>query len=140
VPSAKASSLQYRDRIRVQEKAVIRKYVALGLWLVVAGMFFSLARQWITYSSADKQLTEYTEGLIHRTALDRRSAKDERTLIQIKAEELSIPLQPEQILISGQGTKLQVAINYDAEIRIPIVHRSLYRMEFVHNLAYKELY
>jgi len=130
--------LQHDHGIRVQEKTVIRKYVALGLWLVVAGMFFSLARQWITFSSADKQLTEYTEGLIHRTALDKRSAKDERTLIQIKAEELSIPLQPEQITISGQGTKMQVAINYDAEIRIPGLHRTLYRMEFAHNLAYKE--
>jgi hypothetical protein len=104
---------------------------------MVAGMFFSLAHQWISFSSADKQLTEYTEGLVHRAALDRRSTKDERILIQIKAEELSIPLQPDQIKITGQGSKLNVGINYDAEIKLPVVRHALYRMEFAHTLSNK---
>jgi hypothetical protein len=100
-------------------------------------MFFSLARQWITFSSADKQLTEYVEGLVRRAALDRRNTRDVRILIQTKAEELSIPLHPEQLTISGQGEKLHVDISYDEEIKLPAVGHALYRMEFAHNLAYK---
>ena len=102
---------------------------------MVLGIFLSLGRQWILFSSADKQFTEYVEGLVPRAALARRSARDVRILIQAKAEQLSIPLQPEQITITGQGDKLRVDINYETEIKIPVIDHGLYRMTFRHSLT-----
>ena len=97
-------------------------------------LYSSISWQWITYSSADKQLTEYAQGLVRRSVYDRKSTHEIRLLIQGKAEQLWIPLQPDQVLVSGQGEKLHVDIIYDEGIKTPIIHHELYRMEFVHNL------
>jgi len=117
-----------------KEQTVIRKYLALGLWWVVALLFSSISWQWITYSSADKQLTEYAQGLVRRSTYDRKSTHDIRLLIQSKAEQLWIPLQPDQVLVSGQGEKLHVDIIYHEEIKTPVINHELYRIEFIHNL------
>jgi hypothetical protein len=52
----------------------------------------------------------------------------------LKVAQLSIPAQNEQISVTGQGDTLRTVIAYDAEIKIPVVDRTLYRMEFSHNL------
>jgi hypothetical protein len=129
--------LARRAPIRRKEQTVIRKYLALGLWLVVFGLFSSLSWQWITYSSADKQLTEYAQGLVRRSTYDRKGTREIRLLIQSKAEQLWIPLQSDQVVISGQGENLQVDIIYEAAIKTPVINHELYRMEFIHNLSSK---
>jgi hypothetical protein len=120
-----------------KEQTAIRQYVASVLWLVVFLLFSSLAWQWITYSSADKQLTEYAQGLVSRSTYDRKGTREIRLLIQGKAEQLWIPLQPDQVLISGQGGNLHVDIIYDEAIKTPIINHELYRVEFIHNLTAK---
>jgi hypothetical protein len=101
---------------------------------VVFLLYSSISWQWITYSSADKQLTEYAQGLVRRSVYDRKGTREIRLLIQGKAEQLWIPLQPDQVLVSGQGEKLHVDIIYDEGIKTPIINHELYRIEFVHNL------
>jgi hypothetical protein len=113
----------------------IKSYTALGFWLVLAFVFLSLGKQWIVFTSADKQLTEYVDNLERQAALQHRPATDIRTLVMLKAEQLSIPAQEHQITVTGQGETLRTIIAYDAEIRIPVVDRVLYRMEFNHNLG-----
>src|SRR5215470_905602 len=97
------SILQSERGFADKEQTVIRQYVASVLWLVVFLLFSSLSWQWITYSSADKQLTEYVQDLLRRSTYDRKGTREIRLLIQAKAEQLWIPLQPDQVLISGQG-------------------------------------
>lgn len=111
-----------------------KPYTVLGLWLLVAWVFFSIGKQWIAFTAADKQLTEYADTLVREGAVQRRSAKDIRTLVMMKVEQLSIPAQNDQISVTGQGDTLRTVIAYDAEIKIPVVDRTLYRMEFSHNL------
>jgi hypothetical protein len=111
-----------------------KRYVALGLWILLAAIFFSLAKQWIVYTSSDRQLTEYVESVLRKAAVDRRPTKDIRTLVMVKAEELSIQLQPDRISVTREGETVGTVIAYDAEIRVPIVNRVLYRLEFNHNL------
>jgi len=112
-----------------------KRYVALGLWILLAAIFFSLAKQWIVYTSSDRQLTEYVESVLRKAAVDRRPTKDIRTLVMVKAEELSIQLQPDRISVTREGETVGTVIAYDAEIRVPIVNRVLYRLEFNHNLS-----
>jgi hypothetical protein len=113
----------------------LKSYTALGLWLVLAFVFLSLGKQWVVFTSADKQLTEYADTLERQGALQHRPAKDIRALVMMKAEQLSIPAQDDQITVTGQGETLRTIIAYDAEFRIPVVDRVLYRMEFNHNLG-----
>jgi hypothetical protein len=115
----------------------VKRYVALFLWLLLAGMFLSVARQWVLFSSSDKQLTEYVQSLLQRAAVDRQSPKEVRMLVLMKAEQLSIPVQHERIDVTGQGETLRTNIAYDTEIKIPLLHRVLYRVQFNHNLSYR---
>jgi len=114
-----------------------KRYVSLSVWLLVAGVFVSLAWQWIAVNSSDKELTEYVEGLLRRSAIDRRPVKDIRTLVLQKAEQLSISVQDEEINVTGQGESLQTTIGYNADIKIPVLNRALYRMQFNHNVRVK---
>ena len=118
----------------MKEQTVVRQYVALALWWVVAILFSSISWQWITYSSADKELTEYTQGLVSRSTFNRKGTREIRLLIQSKAEQLWIPLQSDQVLISRQGENLHVDIIYDEAIKTPFVNHELYRMEFIHSI------
>jgi hypothetical protein len=113
----------------------IKSYIALGLWLVLAFVFLSLGKQWIAFTSADKQLTDYVDTLERQAAIQHRPADDIRTLVLMKVQQLSIPAQEDQIRVTGQGESLRTIIAYDAELRIPVVDRVLYRMEFNHNLG-----
>jgi hypothetical protein len=117
-----------------------KKYVALSMWLLVACIFSSLVWQWITLHSSDKEFTEYAESLIRRSSIDRRPAKDIRTLMLIKAEQLSLPIQDEEIQVTGQGESLQTTIAYSNDIHIPLLNRALYRMQFLHNVRVKPLF
>jgi hypothetical protein len=113
----------------------IKSYTALSLWLILAFVFLSLGKQWILFTSTDKQLTDYVDTLERQAALHQRAASDIRTLVLLKVQQLSIPVQEDQISVTGQGDSLRTIIAYNEDIRIPVVDRVLYRMEFNHNLA-----
>jgi hypothetical protein len=112
-----------------------KQYLAVCVWLMVGLMFANITSQWIELSSSDKQLTEYAQSAIQVGPLDRRSVKDIRTLIQIKAEQLDIPVSHDSITISGEPPgQVRALINYESALTIPVVGE-LYRMQFRHNLA-----
>jgi len=114
-----------------------QRYIALSVWVVVFAIFSSLAWQWIALNSSDKELTEYVEGLVRRSAFDRRSAKEIRDLVLLKAEQLSIPMPEQAVNVSGQGESLQTTFTYDTVINVPILRHELYRMEFTHQVRFK---
>jgi hypothetical protein len=116
-----------------------QRYVKLGFWVLFAAVFFSIAAQWTMFTSADRQLTEYTDGLVHRAAIERLPSRDVRLLVLQKAEKLSLPVQDAGVSVTGQGETLGTSIVYNAEIRLPIVNRIVYRMEFTHALSGKSL-
>jgi hypothetical protein len=113
----------------------LKSYIALSLWLVLAFVFLSLGKQWILFTSTDKQLTDYVDTLERQAALHQRAASDIRRLVILKVQELSIPAEEDQISVTGQGESLRTIIAYNEEIRVPVVDRVLYRMEFNHNLG-----
>ena len=115
------------------------RYLGLGAWLFVSWVFFSIASQWVMFSSYDKTFTEYVQHVLQRAALEERSTRDIRTLVLVKAEQLSIPLEHESLDIRREGETVRTFIDYNTEIKIPLVNRVLYRMEFSHNLSNKVL-
>jgi hypothetical protein len=112
----------------------IGRYLSTGMWLLGGLVFLSLAGQWVMFSSGDQRLGEYTETLLQRAAVDHRPPQEIRTLLLVKAEELSIPLRSDQITVKRERETLRTVIDYDAEIKLPVVNRVLYRMAFSHDL------
>ena len=110
----------------------VKRYIALIAWGLVAVMFVSLAEQWISSTSSDKQFTDYVQSVLHRNTFERRSAVAVRTMMMAKAEELSLPLQQEQIRVTGDGDRLKTTIAYDTDIKFPFVDRVFYRIEYRH--------
>jgi len=111
-----------------------KQYIAVCVWLVVGLIFAHVTSQWIELSSSDKLLTEYAQEAIQVGPLDRRSVKDIRTLIQVKAEQLEIPVSRDGITISGEPPgRVQAVIAYESALRLPVVG-ILYRLQFRHNL------
>src|SRR5436190_22180311 len=105
-----------KEEAATQPKRVTERYVAFGLWLLVIVVYFSLAGQWVSASADDKQFAEYTQHVVQIAADEHRPAKEVRTLLLVKAEELSIPLQYDRIDITGEGETLRTIVRYDTEI------------------------
>jgi hypothetical protein len=122
-----------------ESKRHVQRYIALILWVVAGVIFVSLARQWIALTSSDKELAEYAQFVVQRAAVDRRTPGYIRNVLLMKAADLAIPLQHEQLTVTGQGPSIRAVIIYQAEIKLPLSNRVLYRLEFNHNLTHKPL-
>jgi hypothetical protein len=114
-----------------------RNYRSMFLWVFFGFVYASLTSQWISANSRDKSFTEYIDYVLQVAATEQRSTSDIRTLILVKAEDLSLQVHGDDIHINGYGQTLTAAVQYQTEIHLPIVNRPVYRMSFQHNLALK---
>jgi len=112
--------------------------LVLLVWVLVAFFYFYLSYDYIRVTSNDRKLEEYTQYIVQLTVDEHRPPKEARTLIQIKAEELKLPIKPDQIVISGGGQTLRVLMNYVVDIEIPIFDKGIYRKEFQHEIGYQQ--
>jgi hypothetical protein len=114
------------------------KRSVLLLWLLVAFFYFYLSYDYIRATMNDKQFADYLQYIVQIAGAENRPAKEVRALLLVKAEELSIPLKGEQIAVSGGGNSLNVAVNYDVDIDVPLIQREIYRKTFEHNVKYQQ--
>jgi hypothetical protein len=113
------------------------KRSVLLLWLLVAFFYFYLSYDYIRATMNDKQFTDYLQYVVQIAGAERRPAKEIRALLLVKAEELSIPLKGEQITVMGAGDSLNVVVNYDVDIDVPLIQRQIYRKTFEHKVQYE---
>jgi hypothetical protein len=111
--------------------------LVLLLWLLVAFFYFYISYDYIQITSNDRQFAQYLQSFVIRAGNERRSAKDIRDFLMIKAEELSLPISREQILVRGGGETLNIIVDYDAEIEIPLLRREVYTKKFQHKVSYQ---
>src|ERR1700758_1535714 len=98
-----------------------RKRFVLLLWLLVAFFYFYLSYDYIRVTSNDRQFLDYVQYVVQIAGTDHRPAKEIRALLLVKAEGLGLPVRGEEITISGGGESLNVAVNYDVDIEIPLI-------------------
>jgi hypothetical protein len=113
------------------------KRLVLLVWLLVAIFYFYLSWDYIRASMNDKAFGDYLQYVVQIAAPQNRPVKEIRALILVKAEELSLPIRGEQITILGGGDSLNVRVNYDVNIEIPLIQRQLYTKKFEHFVKYK---
>jgi hypothetical protein len=115
-------------------------YIAMFLWVFLGFIHVSLISQWLTVSRRDKAFTDYIDHVMHVAASERRPANEVRAMLLIKAEDLSLPLQGAVVNVTGNGQILKTVVHYKADITMPIVNQSVYRMRFDHDLTLKPLH
>ena len=114
-----------------------RKRLVLLVWILVAFFYFYLSYNYIRANMNDKQFADYLQYVVNIAGGENRPAKEIRALILVKAEELSLPIRGEQITIRGGGDSLNVSVNYDVDIEIPLLQRQIYTKKFEHLAKYQ---
>jgi hypothetical protein len=110
--------------------------LVLLLWVLLAFFYFFISYDYIRISMADKNFADYMRAVVQVAATDHRSAKEIRTLLLVKAEQFGLPINPEQISVFGEGQTLNIAVNYVADIEIPVFDLNIYRKVFEHKVSY----
>jgi hypothetical protein len=113
------------------------KRLVLLVWLLVAFFYFYLSYDYIKATMNDRQFVDYLQYVVQIAGGENRPAKEIRALILVKAEELSLPIRGEQITILGGGNSLNVSVNYDIDIEIPLIQRQIYTKRFEHLAKYR---
>jgi hypothetical protein len=113
------------------------KRLVLFVWILVAFFYFYLSYDYVRVTMSDKQFDDYLQHVVQAAAVEGRSAKDIRDLLLVKAEELSLPLRRDQIVVDSGGLSLNVAVNYDVDIEIPLIQREIYTKKFEHKVKYQ---
>ena len=111
--------------------------LTLLLWVLVAVFYFYLSYDYIRITTHDQQFADYVHYVVQLAGNQGRSAKDVRELLMRKAEQLSLPVQREQIIVRGAGDSLNVAVNYDVDIEIPLIQHEFLTRKFEHQVKYQ---
>ncbi len=113
------------------------KRLVLLVWVLVAFFYFYLSYDYIRANMNDRQFADYLQYVVQIAGGENRPAKEIRALILVKAEELSLPIRGEQITILGGGDSLNVSVNYDVDIEIPLLQHQIYTKKFEHLAKYQ---
>jgi len=124
-----------KDIVAGEHASHAQTYVAMFLWMSFGVLYVFWIGQWLIVRSRDKLFTEYIDHVIQVAANEQRPAKEVRALILIKAGDLFLPVQEDEIQITGKGLALRAAVHYKVDINLPIVNQPVYRMRFDHDLA-----
>ena len=117
--------------------SVTAKRVVLLLWVLVAFFYFYLSYDYIRVTMSDRQFEDYLQYVVQIAGNEQRPAKEIRELLLVKAEELSLPVNGNGITVMGGGDSLNVGVNYDVDIDIPLIQRQIYTKHFVHTARYQ---
>jgi hypothetical protein len=114
-----------------------RQRLTLLLWVLVVSFYFYLSYNYIRVTSNDREFGDYMHYIVQLAGNDGRSPKEVRELLLAKAEQLSLPVRAEQIVVRGQRNTLNIAVNYDMDIDIPVIQRGVYKKKFEHDVKFQ---
>jgi hypothetical protein len=113
------------------------KRLVLLLWTLVAFFYFYLSYDYIRVTMNDRAFADYLQRLVQVAGIERRSATDVRDLVLVKAEELAVPIRRDQVLIRSGLDTLDITVNYDVAIDVPVLQRVIYTKQFEHKVKYQ---
>jgi hypothetical protein len=116
---------------------VNRKRLVLLLWVLVAFFYFYLSYDYVRVTMNDRQFADYLQYVVQIAGNEQRPAKEVRELLLVKAQELALPVSGSGITVLGGGDSLNVGVNYDVDIDIPVIQRQIYTKHFEHNVKYQ---
>jgi hypothetical protein len=120
-------------------KTHTKRSIAMSAWIFLGFLYVCLVSQWFTISRRDKLFTEYIDHAIEVAATEHYPAREVRAQLLMKAEDLSLPIQADEIHVSDIGNTLRATVHYRADISMPIVNQRAYRLSFAHDLSAKSI-
>jgi hypothetical protein len=114
------------------------KRVIVVFWVMAALYYSYVAYDYIRTEMNNDRMAAYIHYVVQLAGTESRTAKEVRALLLVKAEELQIPLKPEQIKVLGSGQSLKVSLQYDVNIDVPIFQYGFYSKHYEHNIAYRQ--
>jgi hypothetical protein len=114
-----------------------RKRLVLLFWLLIAVFYFYLSFDYIRVAMNNDKLGEYVHYVVQLAGNERRTPREIKALLMVKADELGVPLTSEQIRIQGSGQNLKIAVNYDVDIQVPILRSGVYQKHYEHQVSYR---
>ena len=113
------------------------RHLVLIFWILFAFFYFWLSYDYIRVDRNDHAFSDYLRFVVQIAGTEYRPAKEIRALILVRAEELGLPVQGDQIMIAGGGNALKVAVDYAVDIQIPIFDRGIYTKRYLHEVNYQ---
>src|SRR5262245_60322830 len=120
-----------------QGRSANLKRLVLLVWTLVAFFYFYLSYDYIRVTMNDRAFADYLQRLVQVAGIERRSATDVRDLVLVKAEELAVPIRRDQVLIRSGLDTLDITVNYDVAIDVPLLQRVIYTKVFEHKVKYQ---
>jgi hypothetical protein len=114
------------------------KRLVLLLWLLVTIFYFYLSYDYIRATMNDREFREYVAYLVQVAGTERRPPKEIRQLILLKADQLMLPIREDQVSVKGIGTTLDVTVDYQVDVEVPLFERVVYTKAFHHDAKYHQ--
>ena len=114
------------------------KRIVLALWAMAAIYYFYVSSDYIRTEMNDNKMAEYMHYVVQLAGTEARTPKEVKALLIVKADELQIPLKPEEIKVLGTGQNLKVSLQYDVNIDFPIFQHGFYSKHYEHDIAYRQ--
>jgi len=114
-----------------------RRLVVL-VWVLVAFYYFYVSWDYVRTEMNDDSMAAYAHYVVQLAGNETRTPREVRSLLLVKADELQIPLKPEQIRVQGAGQSLKVSLQYDVNIDIPIFQHGFLSKHYEHNISYTQ--
>jgi len=116
------------------------KRLVLLVWVLVLIFYVYLSYDFLRVERLNNKFGEAVQHIAQIAGTERRTYKEIRTLVLVRADELGLPVSTEQITIAGSGPTLKINVAYDMEIDIPIFTRGFYSKHYEHKVAYRQGY
>ena len=115
-----------------------RKRLVLLFWVLIAAFYFYLSYDYIRVAMNNDKLGQYVHYVVQLAGNESRSQREIKALLLVRADELGVPLNPDQIRIQGSGQNLKVAVVYDVDIEVPILRSGFYSKHYEHKVSYRQ--
>jgi hypothetical protein len=116
------------------------KRLVLLVWVMVLFFYIYLSYDFLRVERLNDKFADALQHIAQIAGNERRTYKEIRTLVLVRADELGLPVSAEQIAITGSGPTLKLAVGYDMEIDIPIFARGFYSKRYDHKVAFRQGY
>jgi hypothetical protein len=118
-------------------KLGVKRAIVL-FWLVVAILYGYFSYSYIRVDMRNTQYQDKLQAVVQLAGTDNRPLKDVRTAALREAANLRLPIDTENIRITGSGQSLNVVVDYEVGIDIPLIRRHLYR-HYTHNVRFRQI-
>jgi hypothetical protein len=114
-----------------------RGWFVLAVWLGISIFYCATSWDYIRTNWNDRKFADYMQYVAQLIGEEQRPPKEARTLLEVKALELGLPVRPENITVLGGGQSISIAVAYEVDIQVPIFSRGIYRKSYQHKVTYR---